>query len=133
MIQYYETLDNSEVKKMKDQSKNRLTELIHGNKQHIQAQKSKDKEEEKKIEEENAKGDYKPLTEFMDATGVKDIDGEIDHTDQKIMDFLVKDMIEEFEKKKKERPPYCIAPDVMNELGIEDQEGNAVFRIVVMR
>lgn len=101
---YFDATDAQEEKRLPDMAKLRLQEI-------------KDKGEE--------------WDKFFEAAGLADSDEA--ERDQKARDFIVAGMKKELLRKKQSRFVNVIAPDAFKPLGIEDKDGNAVYRIIVMK
>lgn len=105
MKEYYDAQDATEDKRVPDQVKQKLAEL-------------KEKQEE--------------LDKFVAAAGLIDCVGK-DDFEEKAKEYIEKGIKAELAKKRKHRLTEIIAPDAFKPLGLEDKEGNKVFRMVVLK
>ena len=103
MTDYYNYLDNNEMKKIDDKARIQYT----------QYKESKDDKWDEMCSEcgDPANSDF----------------------ETKAKEFLSRQLKRELEQKQKERFPYVLVPGAVKELGISDKDGNAVYRLVAYK
>ena len=105
MADYFDATDAIEDKRLPDMARMRLAEL-----------KDKGSEEWDK---------------FLTAAELADLPEE--EVDEKAKEFIAKGMRAEIVEKRKRRVKVVICPGAFKPLGIDDKEGNSVFRLVVIK
>lgn len=106
MNEYYDFMDQNELKRIKEHAKIRLTEL-----------------KEKHGPE---------LVKFLEDFGLAEVQAtqEWEELALKAAENLLQ---REMKERQRHRMPYVIVPGYPLALGIEDKEGNAVYRLVVYK